>query len=190
MDREHIQALRNAGAEVAAQRENRADYGSRTPEDVHALREQAASTASMCADCFQPLAPTASVTMARRPVRLKALSRHEPRERWLTVPICVACWLLTVRRFVGDIERFRCEGCGRPMRARLPYRRLHHTERCCCEDCQRLTTNTRARERRRRVQHSEIACEVCGKDFVPTRSDARTCSNTCRQKRHRQAHSR
>ena len=37
----------------------------------------------------------------------------------------------------------------------------------------------------RRAEREQIACEVCGETFVPTRSDARYCSNTCRQAAYR-----
>jgi hypothetical protein len=30
-----------------------------------------------------------------------------------------------------------------------------------------------------------VPCRVCGREFVPTRSDAVTCSDRCRQRRHR-----
>jgi hypothetical protein len=33
-----------------------------------------------------------------------------------------------------------------------------------------------------------IVCASCGKEFRPTRSDARYCSNRCRQQAHRIAH--
>jgi hypothetical protein len=44
------------------------------------------------------------------------------------------------------------------------------------------------RSKHERVHHDEIACEVCGEMFVPTRSDGKTCSNKCRQKLHRLRH--
>jgi len=38
----------------------------------------------------------------------------------------------------------------------------------------------------RRVRHREIACEVCGDMFMPKQSTAKTCSDKCRQRLHRQ----
>jgi hypothetical protein len=177
---------------------------------VRELREQAAQSATVCADCFQPLAPDATVTVTRRTVHIPAgtgpiFGPHPAWDRWLTVPICVTSWLVETER-LGDrdagrllfgrdrhqaelfhldgLERFRCEGCGRPMRRQRPtywHRSLHPTERVCCADCRRAMLNARARERRR-ARHDEIICEACGEAFVPTRADARFCGNACRQR--------
>jgi predicted nucleic acid-binding Zn ribbon protein len=59
--------------------------------------------------------------------------------------------------------------------------------RVCCDDCRRCMLNARARARRR-VRHEPMNCAVCGRPFTPKRSDAVTCSNTCRQSLHRQRH--
>jgi hypothetical protein len=159
-------------------REEAARYGGHSREEAEALWKQAARTAAVCAECFEPLAPNATVTMAER-----RIGRHYS----LRVPICLLCWLLNVQRkqlfHLDRIQRCRCENCSRPMRV---YRGLFaagtlgRTARCCCDDCRRLMLNARASERRR-VHHDPIACEVCGENFVPTRADARTCSNKCRQ---------
>jgi hypothetical protein len=39
---------------------------------------------------------------------------------------------------------------------------------------------------RRRVEHTAMVCIVCGKSFIAKRADAVTCSNRCRQARHRE----
>ena len=48
------------------------------------------------------------------------------------------------------------------------------------EDRRRLARNE-ANKLRRRVVHKRQRCEACRKWFMPKRSDAKTCSNTCRQ---------
>ena len=192
MDRDQIEQLRSAGADIRRRRQDQ--------------------SATFCADCFQPIAPGASVTVVGRSVFVPAstcqIFGYAPaHDRWLTVPICLTCWLINVADGAEDwvrgfphldrhaweqyslegIERFRCKGCGRPMRVYRPIRwqrQLHDTERVCCDDCRRAMINTRARERRR-VSHTAIKCEVCRKSFVPTRSDAHFCSNRCCQQRHR-----
>jgi hypothetical protein len=58
---------------------------------VRDLREQAARSATVCADCFQPLAPDASVTMEPRPVLTNRGTKW-----WRRVPICLRCWLVNM----------------------------------------------------------------------------------------------
>jgi hypothetical protein len=43
----------------------------------------------------------------------------------------------------------------------------------------------KANEAERPAAREAINCANCGEPFVPTRSDAKTCSNTCRQALHR-----
>ena len=121
--------------------------------------------------------------------------------RYQRVPICILCWLDDIAAsyfrcgrgngsyvLSEECQRLRCDGCGRPMRVRS--RRWNgpaFSERVCCVDCDRKAVNARANERRR-VRHTKRACAVCGRQFVPTRSDARTCGNRCRQKLHRERH--
>jgi hypothetical protein len=165
---------------------------------VRRLREQAAKSAACCADCFTPLAPTASVTMIRRRV---VTARGET---WLRVPICLTCWLVHLEcetersrallrlrgradhnqfeRELNELVRFRCGGCGRPIRSLiLPVR----SRRVCCANCARKVSNEYYRLRRR-IKRQERACVVCGQSFVPKRRDALTCSNRCRQRLFRQ----
>lgn len=58
-----------------------------------------------------------------------------------------------------------CPGCGNGF---LVY----------CEVCG-------ARERRARLRFKQRACMTCEKSFTTTRTDARFCSNGCRQKHYR-----
>jgi hypothetical protein len=50
---------------------------------------------------------------------------------------------------------------------------------------QRLAKNKR-NKLRRRVKHKPMVCAKCGNVFTSTRADAVTCSNKCRQARHRE----
>jgi hypothetical protein len=54
--------------------------------------------------------------------------------------------------------------------------RIYH----CSQACYR-----RQLRARRRAERAKVACKVCRVKFVPTRSDARYCSNACRQAAHR-----
>jgi hypothetical protein len=193
-------------------------------DETKRLREIAAKSAAVCADCFTPLTPEASVTIVQRvigqgrPVPRRGtipLSRNPPPiDLWIDVPVCLHCWLLDLglyhisargvrsdrpldvaSPFTGwdsyrSLKRLRCEGCKRPMRV---VRQHHHSsrlplrERCCCADCFHKATLRKANERRR-VRHREMACEMCGKMFVPKQSTAKTCSNTCRQRLYRREH--
>jgi hypothetical protein len=183
----------------------------RTPEQVRALREQAAKQATVCGDCFAPLAAGASVTVVSRPIRIPAATDWRGRpvpehDDWIAVPVCLLCWLDGLQRgaepwvrdlrhdqheaeliHVARLERFRCQGCDRPVRVQRPlsYRSLFLSERVCCTDCERSMRNARNRHRRR-VRHQKRTCAACGERFVPKRTDAVTCSNACRQKMHRQ----
>jgi hypothetical protein len=216
---EQIRELKQAGEEVRRGRDDREDHGGRTAEEVKRLREAAAETAAVCADCFTALAPEASVTLVGRwshhtPASYSGIGTHIPaHDHWLDVPICLSCWLQDIatpwwgnmrglslrgRDWEGpvsvptrELRRHRCEGCSRPMRIEVPESRrwssrgLSLRERCCCAQCLRQATLRRANERRR-VRHAEMACAACGEMFIPTQSTAKTCSNRCRQKLHRE----
>lgn len=224
------------------------DSGSRSLPEVRRLRQSAHDSAAVCADCFLPLAPQQSVTIVEREIQTARSRSKYPklmkaftgkatkwiggRSRSLTVPICLNCWLLALRKPAWSWEkrqrgeevepalleydklrRLRCKGCGRPMRVLKAYSGVHLAERSfektpnkqawnrlrvandqwefltlkqstCCKACHTKALKQRAKGYGR-VQHDRIACEVCGKAFVPTKSTALTCSNTCRQKKFR-----
>jgi transposase len=50
----------------------------------------------------------------------------------------------------------------------------------CSKRCSKLVERER-----RRVTHEARCCDVCGEEFTPKRSDARYCSNSCRQDAYR-----
>ena len=74
-----------------------------------------------------------------------------------------------------------CVVCGRPMAFDCwvaPW-----VNKLCSLACQRERRNAR-----RRVVHQPRLCDGCGESFTPTRSDARFCSNACRQRAYRERH--
>jgi hypothetical protein len=83
-------------------------------------------------------------------------------------------------------RRFSCENCGRTVR--YLYGRAY---RYCTYHCATAVWTKNATERRSRTRAAQhikrLSCNVCGSTFRATRSDARTCSTTCRQRAHRQA---
>lgn len=191
-----------AGESVHEVRKVRANIGLRLPEDVKRLREMANQTAVCCADCFKPLASGQSVTLVERfvehiPSRINALGmRTVARDCHALVPICLCCWLVNIAATNAnepiddrhEVRRCHCESCGRPLRVIAhKWKRRHWRlrDRCCCEACFRKVSNQRANARRR-VCHDLVACEACGEMFTPRQSTARTCSNRCRQKLHRE----
>jgi hypothetical protein len=154
--------------------------GGRTKKQVEELRFAAARSATCCAGCFHPLAPTDSVTIYSWQV-----NRHNS----VRVPLCLFCTLdnITLVR-IGDghywnpgWHRTRCLNCHRPMRVHghPPFRPT-----TCCTDCAKAWRN-RSNNLRRRVKHPPQTCIACGRSFVAKRKGARTCCNGCRQAMHR-----
>ena len=173
--------VHDARAEARAQRTR----GGRTEEQASELREQAAKAATCCGECFRPLLPTDSVTMASCNIG-RWRNPH-----WLRIPICLLCTLDAITYWPSRRNsdgwyssprwhRARCLNCSRPIRI------YGHSlnARTCCADCQRAVRNRRNKVRRR-VRHAPMICIACGRSFVPKRADAQTCSNRCRQFLHR-----
>ena len=76
-------------------------------------------------------------------------------------------------------DTMQCVVCGREVAWRgAPPSRIV----LCSSECQRDRENAP-----RRVRHGPRVCAnpECGKTFTPTRSNARTCSDRCRQRVHR-----
>jgi hypothetical protein len=55
-----------------------------------------------------------------------------------------------------------------------------------CSDSCRNTARAKERRRIAREKTGTQGCLVCGKQFSPKRTDARVCSNACRQRAYRQ----
>lgn len=79
------------------------------------------------------------------------------------------------------VRKIACAGCGRR------FYTLVSTKKYCnyytCGKIGQARLNEQRRMERRRLNARN--CEECGRKFTPTRSDARFCSNACRQKSYR-----
>jgi hypothetical protein len=132
--------------------------------------------ADRCTSCGRALGPRAAVFVAgqsQKQTRGHAVCRNcKPVEtEWGGKPH----W-----------RSFACERCGR--RVHYCYGREY---RYCTYRCARTIWTQQATERRSRyrAEHriKRLTCESCGSTFTATRSDARCCSATCRQRAHRKA---
>ena len=95
------------------------------------------------------------------------------------VPVCEECLTEVdqARRQDEHARPVRCKGCGRQMIACVKqFRKSYCSTRCYMAAWQRRTRSTRPRP---------TAICICRKRFKPTRSDARYCSDACRQKAYR-----
>src|SRR5262245_43823583 len=105
---ERRNAGKAAGADVRRARKDRADYGTRSAAEVRQLREQAARDSSLCADCFAPIGPHDSVTMVGRAIHIPAREgpfSHKAYDKFISVPICVTCWLVQIEHDAEGIMR-------------------------------------------------------------------------------------
>ena len=98
-------------------------------------------------------------------------------------PHCRKC-----RSSARDFAFGSCKNCGRPVyRQRDRWRRFTF----CCERCAQTTfvgiANTAAKAWRAKARGSSRPCKQCSKPFKPARTDARYCSNACRQRAYRQS---
>ena len=137
------------------------------PRKLRELRREARKSATICGQCFRPLAPTDSVTMrGRTPICLLCTLTVEP----IRLPGCWPFYCESETRW----HRTRCLNCGRPVRIQPPFGRYWDhwrprlNERTCCETCRRRVHNKRNAERRR-VEHVPRTCAnpACGKTFIP-----------------------
>jgi len=100
------------------------------------------------------------------------------------VPICKEC-VGPERNWWAGGEYFKpqpCEGCQRPVYVVRDFRHRRHTY--CSVQCERKMYSRIARECR--AKRRELRpCDICGEQFKPTRTDARTCGPRCRQKAYR-----
>ena len=101
--------------------------------------------------------------------------------------VCDAC--KPARTVFGDEPDWRsfvCENCDRTVR--YLYGREY---RCCTYRCAGAVWAKIATERRSRyrAEHhiKRLSCEACGSTFIAARSDARYCSDRCRQRARRKA---
>jgi len=135
----------------------------------------AQETATCCANCQRGLGPD-------EPVWRTSISMGRSffgGWRTTVAPVCGECrW---DSRNYGSPSP--CEGCGRPVYNERNSRVRFLT--FCCERCRRRAQAAWACEQRRRAR-STRRCEMCGETFELTRTDAKFCSDACRQRAYRQ----
>ena len=74
----------------------------------------------------------------------------------------------------------KCELCGKDF-----YTINYFRKYCHLTDCRSVAKQNR-NEQRKREHHSEHICSVCSASFISKRTDAKFCSNACRQKAYRE----
>lgn len=120
-----------------------------------------------CAECGRVLQP------------LEAVTRVEFREGLGYE--CHPCTEKSITFQLGWVRSLGpCEACGRPV-----SEQTFRSRRSICSDACRIKLDTNRKRERRRAQRRDITCASCGKEFSPSRSDKRTCSNRCRQRVYR-----
>lgn len=77
------------------------------------------------------------------------------------------------------VRKIHCEGCGAVFYTQV------HSKRYCNGWCAKLGYWKHQRQKRL-ADRTDRVCAVCGKKFIPARSDALYCSNACRQSAYRQ----
>jgi hypothetical protein len=74
----------------------------------------------------------------------------------------------------------RCDHCGRDV---FTWKKARDSRFFCCNRCEWSYYNAQTKAR---TEIEPRACKVCGKEFIPPRKDAITCSPKCRQKAYRE----
>jgi hypothetical protein len=129
-----------------------------------------------CSECKNPITGSVTIrflygrTRGRRTTCLSCSLYEEPRRQYRCEPVEPDKCLVKQTH-----ERRPCDACGRVLRllGRYPSR---WKPIFCSDACAQRAYNIK-----RRVDHETIPCAVCGEMFTQTRSDAKTCSNRCRQ---------
>lgn len=131
------------------------------------MRKAAAETAAVCADCFRPLAPDASVTLTSRfiehlPARTGGLGHYiAARDVRQRVPICLHCWLDEIVHASNSfhLRGFRQDG---PIDRAGPAPFLFGNElrRLRCEWCER-PIRIESRKHSRLSLRNRCCCAEC-----------------------------
>ena len=78
------------------------------------------------------------------------------------------------------VRKIYCKGCGRVFYTQIETKKYCLYSLCGNRGYQKELKWRRAQERKDRT------CQTCGNTFTPKRSDAKFCSNACRQKAYRE----
>lgn len=107
---------------------------------------------------------------------------------WRASPGCWEVWQSELRnrfrdgiRCYGSNYKTWCTGCDVDL-----YSANGMAKRCIY--CKR-EHELRQQRKRRAAKRAKIECAQCGEEFTPNRTDAKFCSNACRQRAHRQRRS-
>ncbi len=79
------------------------------------------------------------------------------------------------------IRKIICYGCGN-----IFYTRIQSKKYCDYYTCGKIGNYKNQLQHRLECRKDKV-CESCGKTFTPKRSDAKYCSNACRQRAYRQS---
>ena len=77
------------------------------------------------------------------------------------------------------VRKIICKGCGREF-----YTQIETKKYCLYSLCGNRGYQKELKQRRQQAR-KDMVCPVCEKAFTPKRSDAKYCSNACRQKAYR-----
>jgi len=77
------------------------------------------------------------------------------------------------------VRKIICKGCGRDF-----YTQIETKKYCLYSLCGNRGYQNELKQRRQEAR-KDMVCPVCEKTFTPKRSDAKYCSNACRQKAYR-----
>jgi hypothetical protein len=153
-----------------------------------AIRE-AARYARKCAQCGRKLRPDDPIWRKRLPIPGLFGRPHR-----VLAPVCKRCHEkeTRVRRKWGFSEKQYtnakpCEGCGRPVHNTIDFVYRQHS--FCSDNCSDkvLPAKAAAAARQQRAEdRGTRTCAGCATVFTPTRTDARFCSASCKQRAYRQ----
>lgn len=154
---------RECRAEHAAKRRERFERATRARE-----------AAETCGECDRRLGSAESVYIRRLFIGPG---------RYATAPVGGCC--------AGDPGDYRrpaeaCEHCERSVTRAAEVRCVGHV--LCSRRCTRAFYNALHNARRKEFNRAnrQKTCSVCGEEFPTARSDAKTCSAACKQKKYRQ----
>jgi hypothetical protein len=162
--------------------------GVRSQEDVDRIHKSHAD-ASVCCRCGRAIAAGAPVYLLR--CRLiwfhgaGVICIYDDR----LAAGCAAC-----ARDCKPVHAGECPGCGRLVTVLLEELAKNRNRLLpllfCSHRCRNRVYGARFRKRhpRPKTVRALIPCSVCGRNFAPKRSDAKTCSPACRQKAYRDRH--
>jgi hypothetical protein len=148
-------------------------------------RDAARATGETCGECGKEFSDE------QREKRYRVSEYNSP-----FVVMCADCapeWLVTGRgkpvRIMPAIEvhTWECAGCGSEVvfgMSEFQHRKRVYCSDACRKRYARERYNTEQKQRTATREH-ERACEVCGRTFRSKRSDAKTCSDACRQRAYR-----